>query len=119
VLAQRAAEGCMRRAHPKQSIARYYEAFEAAREHSIDTTAERLASPLAGARAVARWAAVHTVTAALGLIRPPATLNRHGRKQPGWEALPNAEPLVAHANINESTVPPAKGAWSKASSLFG
>jgi hypothetical protein len=35
-------------------------------------------------RIVAKWATVHTAAAALGMIRPPAILNRHGRKQPGW-----------------------------------
>lgn len=118
VLAQRAAESCMRRAHPKQSIARYYETFEAAREQSIATTAERLASPFAGTRAVARWAAVHTLTAAAGLIRPPAKLNRHGRKQPGWETL---EPTANAENpaLAESMVPPVAGTRAKLSSLFG
>lgn len=111
VFAQRAAEACMRRAHPKQAIARYYEAFQSAREQSALTAAARIAKPAAGMRIVAKWAAVHTAAVALGMIRPPAVLNRHGRKQPGWE---NLEPVAEAKAVSDSMVPGAAP-----SSLFG
>jgi glycosyltransferase involved in cell wall biosynthesis len=109
VLAQAAAESCMRRAHPAQTIARYYEAFESAREQSFATAAERIASPMTGARVIARWTAVHTAAAGLGMIRPPAVLNRHGRKQPGWESVDVA---ASAPRVSDSSVPPAPSDWN-------
>jgi len=32
-----------------------------------------------------RWAAVHTMTAALGTIRKPAIVNRNGSQHPSWD----------------------------------
>lgn len=117
VFAQRAAEACARRAHPKQAIARYYEAFDSARQQSAATAAARIAKPAAGMRIVAKWAAVHTIVAGLGMIRPPAVLNRHGRKQPGWESV---EPGAAAPAVSESMVPSAASDWPNTpSSLFG
>jgi len=115
VFAQRAAESCARRSHPRQAIARYYEAFQSAREQSAATAAARIAKPAAGMRIVAKWATVHTAAAALGMIRPPAVLNRHGRKQPGWE---NVEP-VAEPKVRESMVPGSPSWPTTPSSLFG
>jgi 1,2-diacylglycerol 3-alpha-glucosyltransferase len=112
VFAQRAAEACARRAHPKQAISRYYEAFQSAREQSAATAAARIAKPAAGMRIVAKWATVHTAAAALGMIRPPAVLNRHGRKQPGWE---NVESPSTEAKVRESMIPGSPAP----SSLFG
>lgn len=114
VFAQRAAESCARRSHPKQAIARYYEAFQSAREQSAATASARIAKPAAGMRIVAKWATVHTAAAALGMIRPPAVLNRHGRKQPGWE---NVDAVTADSKVADSMVPPS---WpTTPSSLFG
>jgi len=114
VFAQRAAESCARRSHPKQAIARYYEAFQSAREQSAATAAARIAKPAAGMRIVAKWATVHTAAAALGMIRPPAVLNRHGRKQPGWE---NVDAVTTDSKVADSMVPPS---WpTTPSSLFG
>jgi len=117
VFSQRAADACMHRAHPKEAIARYYEAFDSARQQSAATASARIAKPAAGMRIVAKWAAVHTCAAALGMIRPPAILNRHGRKQPGWEAVPASAPAPA---LQDSMVPPSASSWpSRPSSLFG
>ena len=87
--------------------------FQSAREQSAATAAARIAKPAAGMRIVAKWATVHTAAAALGMIRPPAILNRHGRKQPGWENV-DAAPADAE-NTRESMVPGSP----TPSSLFG
>jgi len=39
--------------------------------------------------ALARWTWVQGLAVGLGCIRPPAVVNRHGRKQPGWHELDN------------------------------
>jgi glycosyltransferase involved in cell wall biosynthesis len=71
------------RSDPELAVTRYFAAFMSAREHCAETfrpgsTPQRLL-PLA------RWAAFHTLLAGLGRVRAPAVLNRHGRRQPGWE----------------------------------
>jgi hypothetical protein len=36
---------------------------------------------------------IHGILVGLGMLRTPAVVNRHGRKQPAWEdALPGAAP---------------------------
>lgn len=56
------------RADPERCIARYFEAFEVARDHCRR-------SPLTSRRdeltVLGRWAGVHSAAAALGLLRPP------------------------------------------------
>jgi glycosyltransferase involved in cell wall biosynthesis len=116
VFAQRAADACMKRAHPKQAIARYYEAFDSAKRQSAATAMARIAKPAAGMRIVAKWAAVHSAAVVAGMIRPPAVLNRHGRKQPGWEI----DQVTAEPQLNASKTPDRESGWpGKASSLFG
>jgi hypothetical protein len=67
-----------------QTIDRYYAAFESARQHNLRTTrGERTRSYLP----LARWAGVHMVTATLGMLRPPAVVNRNHRRQPGWDGI--------------------------------
>lgn len=77
------------RAHPERCVQRYYDAFEHARRHCRATMADRISRPYAHLGALARWTWVQGVAAGLGLIRPPAVVNRHGRKQPGWHELDN------------------------------
>jgi hypothetical protein len=36
---------------------------------------------------LARWTAIHTLTAALGTLRPPAVVNRNQRRHPGWDGI--------------------------------
>lgn len=79
--AQKAAHA---RSHPETAVRRYYAAFEAAREHCLRTRRggrERAFLPLA------RWTAIHLATVALGTLRPPATVNRNQRRQPGWDGI--------------------------------
>jgi len=67
-----------------QTIDRYYTAFESAKQHNLRTTrGERTRSYLP----LARWAGVHMVTATLGMLRPPAVVNRNHRRQPGWDGI--------------------------------
>jgi 1,2-diacylglycerol 3-alpha-glucosyltransferase len=87
----RAEKDARSRAHPARIVARYYDAFEQAREHCAETMEARIAHPLAGWSTLGRWTAVQSLAAGLGLIRRPAVVNRHGRRQPAWaDALPPA-----------------------------
>jgi 1,2-diacylglycerol 3-alpha-glucosyltransferase len=83
------AEGAVRtarlRSQPERCVARYYEAIDAAKRHSRATA--RLRARRRPQRYLARWTALHMALAGLGCIRPPATINRYGRKQPAWEAF--------------------------------
>jgi 1,2-diacylglycerol 3-alpha-glucosyltransferase len=74
------------RAHPSRIVERYYEAFEHARSHSLQTVEQRIDRPLAPFHALARWLCVQGTVAGLGCLRPPSIINRHGRAQPGWDA---------------------------------
>jgi glycosyltransferase involved in cell wall biosynthesis len=66
------------------TIDRYYEAFAAAREHCLRT---RRGSRDRAIMPIARWAALHAATAALGTLRAPAVVNRNGKRQPGWDQI--------------------------------
>jgi 1,2-diacylglycerol 3-alpha-glucosyltransferase len=66
------------------AVSRYYDAFDSAREHCLRTrhgSRDRAIMP------IARWAALHVATAALGTLRAPAVVNRNGRRQPGWDRI--------------------------------
>jgi glycosyltransferase involved in cell wall biosynthesis len=66
------------------AVGRYYQAFESAREHCLRTRhgkRDRAFLP------IARWTALHSVTAALGTLRAPAVVNRNGQRQPGWDHI--------------------------------
>lgn len=73
------------RSHPARCIDRYYEAFDLAREHCRRTVKQRISDPLGPSLCLARWTAVQATLAALGCLRAPATLNRHGRMPPAWD----------------------------------
>jgi hypothetical protein len=83
VLGERASRLARERSDPELAITRYFAAFLAAREHCARTF--RPSGLSSRAMPLARWAAFHTLLAGLGRVRPPVVLNRHGRKQPGWE----------------------------------
>ncbi len=70
------------RADPDRVIERYYGAFADARRHR--QAAADPASLVEQLRPLARWTAVHGFVGALSIVRPATTLNRHGRRQPGW-----------------------------------
>jgi glycosyltransferase involved in cell wall biosynthesis len=75
------------RVNPAGVIARYYDVFEHAREHCKRTLDERIKHPLAPVFAVGHWAAVQATALGLGALRRPTVVNRHGRRQPTWDAL--------------------------------
>jgi glycosyltransferase involved in cell wall biosynthesis len=85
---QALSQSARRKSHDRsgvdQTIERYYDAFTSARQHNLRTTrGERTRSYLP----LARWAGVHMVTATLGMLRPPAVVNRNHRRQPGWDGI--------------------------------
>lgn len=59
------------------------------------------------------WTAIHLAAAALGLVRQPAKVNRHGRKPPTWDELLHAAAPApsAHAQVAaEIAAPPGPSA---------
>lgn len=83
-MSEEAARYTRERADPERSVARYYAAFEEAREHCRQTTEARRSQGLNTPRLISRWLAVHGAVVGLGAIRPPAILNRNGGEQPAW-----------------------------------
>ena len=83
---QAASANARLRAAPERSIERYYDVFDLARRHCEDTRSERKRTAADSLRTCLRWSWVHAATAGLGCIRPPAIINRHGRRPPTWEA---------------------------------
>lgn len=83
----RAAQQTRARVHPRGIIQRYYDVFEQARAHNQRTLEQRVARPYAGYQALGRWASMQSLALLLGCMRKPAVVNRHGRKQPTWDAL--------------------------------
>jgi len=84
-LATEAAASARRRVEPSRIIERYFAVFEEARRHCADTRAARARkNPNAF---LARWTWVGLTIAGFGLLRRPAVVNRHGRRQPTWEEL--------------------------------
>lgn len=83
-LAEEAARHTRERADPDRCVARYYAAFEHAREHCRSTTSDRRRKGLDTPRLISRWLAVHGTVVGLGALRPPAALNRNGGEQPAW-----------------------------------
>ncbi len=86
-LALQAAARTRARVAPAGIIARYYDVFESAREHCKRTVDARVKNPFAPLFAVGHWAAVQATAIGLGNLRKPTVVNRHGRKQPSWDAL--------------------------------
>lgn len=79
------------RVDPDRVVARYYAAFESARRHR--NSVEVPAGPVRSFVPLARWTALHSLVGAFGNLRPPATLNRHGRSQPAWQREEAAAPV--------------------------
>lgn len=83
-----AAERTRERAGADSYIDRYLAAFASAQQHCAATQPTlRLPAKrwLHGQGLLARWAAMQAAAAALGLMRSPAVLNRHGRMPPPWD----------------------------------
>jgi len=94
------------RANPEHCISRYYAAFDEARHHLASNPLGRLQRYTRRAQAITRWMAVHLELAGLGLLRRPATLNRHGTKQPAWEQPPASTPRLDAAAMQASQTAP-------------
>jgi 1,2-diacylglycerol 3-alpha-glucosyltransferase len=84
-LRQEAAEQVRRRARPELSLARYYQAFEAARAHYEQSARIEPAAPMREMRSLARWTGLHLTLAGMGLLRPPTIINRNKTRQPNWD----------------------------------
>lgn len=82
---QEAAEQVRRRARPELSVARYYEAFAAARQHLEQSSKLTPLVSMREMRSLARWTGLHLTLAGVGLLRPPTTVNRNGTRQPNWD----------------------------------
>lgn len=94
-MAARAEAKARHRSDPQRCVRAYEAAFAAAQEHA--KAHPIVASPLTGALPVVRWTLIHALLAGLGLLRPPAVLNRHNRRPPDWDL---------DALRRESTPPP-------------
>ncbi len=96
-LAEQARRSAHDRCSPANAVERHYEAFEAAARHCQDTRAKPVA--LHRYASLLRWTSVHALAYLAGLLRPPATLNRNGRRAPDWdEREPSGLPLQALSN---------------------
>jgi 1,2-diacylglycerol 3-alpha-glucosyltransferase len=83
------------RCDAERCVARYYDAFEAARRHCVKSY--RQVSAAASFKPLVRWATMHSALLGLGLLRPPASIKQLGREQPrlGWR--PGLPELLARA----------------------
>src|SRR5690606_10570529 len=79
----------LRRCDRTRVIDRYYEAFETARAHRA-AAGDSVFKDSKGI--LARWAMMHSIAGAIGLVRKPAELNRAKSATPSWtlEEVPSA-----------------------------
>jgi hypothetical protein len=82
-MSERAETRGRHRSDPVACIRAYESALVAAQEHAKANPVTPL--PVIGNAAVVRWTMIHGLLATLGLIRPPAILNRHNRRPPDWD----------------------------------
>jgi glycosyltransferase involved in cell wall biosynthesis len=75
------------RSDPRRCIDRFYAAFESARQERDRLFASRKRPPYRRTLSMVNWTWIHLVVAGMGLLREPATVNRHGRKPPTWDEL--------------------------------
>jgi hypothetical protein len=83
----------LRRCDRTRIIDRYYEAFEEARMHRL--AAGALDQEPAGAL-LAQWGLLHGIAGGMGLLRPPAVVNRRKSPTPSW-SLPAKVAAAAEA----------------------
>ena len=95
-LRQEAATQVRLRARPELSVARYYEAFETAREHQRAT--RHRPTSLSEVRSLARWTGLHLTLAGVGLLRPPGVVNRAHARQPNWDSV-KLKPIAAGGGL--------------------
>jgi glycosyltransferase involved in cell wall biosynthesis len=75
------------RCDAERCVARYYDAFEAARSHC--SRSYKQVSAAESLRPIVRWASMHSALLGLGLLRPPAAIKQLGSAQSklGWRPL--------------------------------
>jgi glycosyltransferase involved in cell wall biosynthesis len=78
------------RCDPALCLDRYYDAFRDARSHCTRTW--RQGGLPAAVEPLVRWTGINGALLGLGLLRAPAIINRHGRKQPNWTELMTEAP---------------------------
>jgi len=115
-MGRRAAEIARDRSDPSRCIDRFYDAFEASRRHLAETRAARAKEGYRRRLAMVNWTAIHLVAAALGLVRQPAKVNRHGRKPPTWDELLHAA-APAPSPVAQVAVPSAAQADASGETL--
>jgi glycosyltransferase involved in cell wall biosynthesis len=82
-LRQQAGEQVRLRSRPDLCLARYYRAFDDARRHQRESQA--VPASFDGMMSLARWTGLHLTLAGVGLLRPPASVNRAKTRQPNWD----------------------------------
>jgi 1,2-diacylglycerol 3-alpha-glucosyltransferase len=89
--AANARKNARQRCDAERCVARYYDAFDAARAHCTRT--HQPVGSAAGMLPIVRWAAMHTALIGLGLMRPPADIEQLGSAQPklGWRVAAPTE----------------------------
>jgi 1,2-diacylglycerol 3-alpha-glucosyltransferase len=83
LFSQRAESKARRRSDPAAGVAAYERVFGDAIENCRRSF--RVGGVVQRTSPVVSWAAVHTLLAGLGCVRPPAVVNRHNRQQPDWD----------------------------------
>ncbi len=86
-LLREAVESVRRRARSELSVARYYEAFAAARRHLERCSKIEPVAAMREMRSLARWTGLHLTLAGVGLLRAPGIVNRAGARQPNWDGV--------------------------------
>ncbi len=111
-MGRRAAEIARDRSDPSRCIDRFYDAFAASRRHLEATRAERARAGYRRRLALVNWTGIHLAAAALGLVRQPAKVNRHGRKPPTWDELLHAAAPATQVAATPAATPADAGGES-------
>jgi hypothetical protein len=93
------------RCDPDRCIQRYYAAFRHARQHCADTWGHGIGS--SKLKPLLRWSSINATLIGLGLIRPPTTVNRYGRKQPNWAQRGRVEAAPQAPEPTSPSIPPS------------
>lgn len=102
---EKAQQSAFERSDPDHCIQRYYDAFGEAKEHLARTAPGRGKTRL-GRWPLLRWPLIHATVCGMGLVRKPALVNRHGRKQPSWEDLLGDEAASLDPILDRNTKDP-------------
>jgi 1,2-diacylglycerol 3-alpha-glucosyltransferase len=100
-MAECAVRDTRQRCSPGRAVARYYEAFDHAREHCAAQSDQH--DGLRRALPLARWAGIHGIVAAMGCVRRPAETRDRG-KPPVWD-VPLGDELARNSEPPPCSVP--------------